>query len=210
LPLANPMTGTQPFATITRRTLLLAGAGAAATVAIPEAAKGASKRWTRKFASYKLRSNWEPLVGSTFTAGTAWGAVSVRLIAVEDIPNLSGQSADFRERSFVLTFEGGPLAAETYRFSHKKLGKPKLAITSGSASAGTFSIVMSNAKLRRKPKRLRKAKKHRATREDRRNAKKQKRRETPKAPEPQAAPAPEPQAEAPKAAPDAPTFEPAN
>ena len=204
------MTGTHPSPTITRRVLLLAGAGAAATAAIPQAAKGASKAWAGKFASHKLRSNWEPLVGSELKVGTGWGpGVRSRLIAVEDIPNLSKQTADFRERSFVLVFQGGPLAAATYSFSHKRLGKCSLAITSGDAD--TYSIVMANAKLRRKPKRLKKPKKNRAAREDRRKAKK-KRSAAPKAPAPEPKAAPEKAAPAPepKAAPDATTFESAN
>lgn len=202
------MPGTHPCATITRRTLLLAGAGAAATAAIPEVAKGASKRFVAKTKPHMLRSTWEELVGTQLQVTTGWGAVPARLVAVEDIPNLSGQTADFRERAFVLRFEGGPVAAATYRFHHKRIGKPELAVTSGAGSS--FSVVMSNAKLRRRKKslRVRKAKKHRDTRADRRAAKKHRRADTPpKAPEPKAAPEPAPKAAAPG---DGTTYESAN
>ena len=188
------MTGTNPCASITRRTLLLAGAGAAASVAIPEVAKGASKQFLAKTKPYLLRSTWEQLVGRKLNVATGWGSVGVRLVAVEDIPNLSGQTADFRERSFVLRFSGGPVEAAIYRFKHKLIGKPKLAVTSGDPDGDGFSVVLSNAKLRRKRKRLgvQKAKKHRETRKDRRAARKHSRKPAPKAPEPKAAPAPEP------------------
>lgn len=159
------MTGNSETATITRRTLLLASAGAAATAAIPEVASAASKRFSERFRPHLLRSTYEPLVGQDFTVGGWAGSTTLRLVAVEDIPNLSGQTADFRERSFVLLFQGpadAPLEAGMYRFKHKRTGRCDLTISSSSLGWGVqdYAVVLANAKRRaKKPKGFRRRRK---------------------------------------------------
>jgi hypothetical protein len=155
------MTGYRTTGTITRRTLLLAGAGAAATAAIPEMASAASKRFTERFRPHLLRSTYESLVGQSFTVGGWAGSTQLRLVAVQDIPNLSGQTADFRERSFVLLFQGdagAPLEAAMYRFKHKRTGTFSLTISTSTVGWGVqdYTVVVANAKRRAKvPKRFR-------------------------------------------------------
>jgi hypothetical protein len=159
---------------ITRRSLLLAGTGAAAAAAIPSVAEAAAKKLGERFRPHLLRSSYERLAGTDFKVG-AWGAapIRLRLVEVRDIPNLSKQTADFKERSFVLVFQGpagSPLAAETYRFSHKRLGKFELAISSVTAGSTVidYAVVIANARRAAKPKkRVRKHRKHASKYKDR-------------------------------------------
>ena len=194
------MTGVDSPGTITRRTLLLAGAGAAATAAIPSAAHAASKRWSERFRPHLLRSTYEPLVGQEFTVGGWAGSTRVRLALVRDIPNLSGQTPDFKERAFILVFQGAkatPLEAATYRFKHKKTGAFDLSITSSNEGWDTqdYTVVVANARRRaknRKKLKVKKPKRPRTTYEDRTKARRERKLGRPKPPA--AAPAPEPAA----------------
>lgn len=203
------MTGIETSGTITRRTLLLAGAGTAAAAAIPSAASAASKRFSERFRPHLLRSTYEPLVGQEFKVGGWAGSTSLRLAAVSDIPNLTGQTADFRERAFVLLFQGpkgAPLDAAMYRFKHKKTGACDLAISSSNegASSHDYTVVIANARRRakgRKKLKVKKPKKPRTRYEDRNKARREKKLGRPKPPEPRA-PAPA----TPKSVPEADSF----
>jgi hypothetical protein len=73
------MTGLASPGQITRRTLLLAGAGAAASAAIPEIAKASQKALKRR--SHIVRATWEELVGKTLQVQDRWVAsVPVTLV----------------------------------------------------------------------------------------------------------------------------------
>jgi hypothetical protein len=99
------MTGLAPSGQITRRTLLLAGAGAAASAAIPGIAKAGEKALRRR--SHLVRATWEELVGKTLQVQDRWVApVQVTLVSVTDVPNISNQDETFRARSFILRFQG--------------------------------------------------------------------------------------------------------
>src|SRR3712207_4320018 len=99
------MTGSAPSGHITRRSLLLAGAGAAATAAIPDIARASQKALKRR--SHLVRATWEDLVGTTLQVQDRWVApVTVTLVSVTDIPNISNQDESFRARSFVVLLHG--------------------------------------------------------------------------------------------------------
>src|SRR3712207_23212 len=109
------MTGPAPAGHITRRTLLLAGAGAAATAASPDIALAAKKKALSK--SHLDRAAWEPLVGEVlFVRNRGFTPVPLTLVKVGDF-EISRQSKTFKERSFYLVFHGpadSPLADVTH------------------------------------------------------------------------------------------------
>jgi hypothetical protein len=111
------LTGLQPSRAFTRRSLLLAGAGAAATAAIPKMAVAAAKEASRP--THLDRSSWQPFVGTILeTRNQASPRVPLLLVRIGDPATSYGQSEAFRERTFVLVFrgpDGQPLAEATHR-----------------------------------------------------------------------------------------------
>jgi hypothetical protein len=211
------MTGLVPSGQITRRTLLLAGAGAAATAAIPEIARASQKALKRR--SHLVRDTWEQLVGKVLQVQDRWVApVPVTLVSVTDIPNLSGQDKRFRRASFVLVLRGPadpPLGDGVHMVKVKGAGVVEVYFSSATlTSAGwEYVAVFANGRRRARPlrdphtkgsrkQRRRSGKKARARKKDPPKAKRPERERAPEAkPAPPAEAAPEPQPAAPEPAP---------
>ncbi len=209
------MTGLASPGHITRRTLLLAGAGAAASVAIPEIAKAGQKALQRR--SPYLRATWEDLVGKTLQVQDRWVApVPVTLVSVSDIPNISKQDDSFRARSFVLLFHGAAepaLGEGVHRIKVKGAGVVEVYFSSvvQAGDGWDYVAVFANGKRRQRPprqprgkgsKKQRRRSGKKRDREARRDARRGERAEKPAAEkpkpvEPQAPAAPEPQPAAP-------------
>ena len=154
------MTGLAHPGQITRRSLLLAGAGAAAVAAIPDVAMAAKKKVLRR--SHLDRSTWEPLVGTTLWVrdrGTT--PVPVTLLAVTDIGVQMKQTDSFREKTFVLHFRSAaetPLAIDTHLIKLDGVGKVQVWFSSANLTADgwEYVAVFANGKLRqRAPKKPR-------------------------------------------------------
>ncbi|MDQ3934725.1 MAG: hypothetical protein M3340_08865 [Actinomycetota bacterium] len=220
------MTGLAPSGEITRRTLLLAGAGAAATAAIPDIAMAAQKRLRKR--SHLDRATWEPLIGTVLeTRNPGLPPVPLTLMKVADLPGVSEQTGAFRERSFVLVFSGPtgqPLGDGMHVLRVPGAGKISIwfADSDLTAAGWTYVAIFANAKRRqgrvRKPRGKGSRKQSREHGERarpqgetrRKKARKAKRRRDPEA-APKAAPAkPEepapakPEEPAPKPAPESP------
>jgi hypothetical protein len=212
------MTGLAPSGHITRRSLLLAGAGAAAAAAVPDIAMAAKTKVLRR--SHLDRSTWTPLVGTTlWVRDRGVAPVPVTLLRVSDITVQLKQSEKFRERSFVLVFRSAadtPLAMDTHLIKLKGIGKVPVWFSHATLTADgwEYVAVFANGRLRARPVKKPRGKDSRGQagqRGERRPAKRRKRRrkaasprsDKPAAPaEPQPAP-PAPPAPAP-AAPAAP------
>ena len=149
------MTGPARSGQLTRRTLLLAGAGAAATAAIPDIALAAKKKALRR--THLDRSTWEPLVGTTLWVrdrGTA--PVPVTLLRVADVGVQMKQTDSFRERTFVLHFRSAadtPLAVDTHLIKLKGIGKVEVWFSSANLAPDgwEYVAVFANGKLRQRP-----------------------------------------------------------
>jgi hypothetical protein len=202
------MTGPAPSGHITRRSLLLAGAGAAAAAALPDIAMAAKRKVLRR--SHLDRSTWEPLVGTTlWVRDRGFLPVPVTLLRVSDIAVQLKQSDKFREKTFVLAFRSAadtPLALETHLIKLKGIGKVPVWFSHATLTADgwEYVAVFANGRLRARP--LRKprgggSRRQRGSRGERTERKRRRRRKKakpapelqPKAPapaEPQPAPAP--------------------
>lgn len=148
------MTGLAPPGHITRRSLLLAGAGAAASAAIPGIARASEKALRRR--SHLVRSTWEDLVGKTLQVQDRWVApVPVTLVSVADIPNISRQDDRFRARSFVLVFHGPAepaLAEGIHLVKVKGAGVAEVYLSSAfqTADGWDYTAVFANGKRRQR------------------------------------------------------------
>lgn len=154
------MTGLEASGAITRRSLLLAGAGAAAAAAIPNIATAAAKKVAKR--SHLDRSTWEPLVGTLLeTRNLGLPRVPIVLAAISDMPVSHGQTDRVRERTFALVFRGPagqPLADATHRLFVPGLGKIDIWFSSAREIEGgwEYVAVFANARVKqrlpRKPK----------------------------------------------------------
>ena len=149
------LTGLDPSRAISRRTLLLAGAGVAATAAIPKAAVAAGRKLAAP--SHLDRSTWEPLVGKLIeTRNRGYAPVPLLLARVSDATPSYGQSDRFRERSFVLVFrgpEGQPLADATHALMVPGVGEVEVWFSSATPIGGgwEYIAVYANARVRQRP-----------------------------------------------------------
>lgn len=149
------LTGLGPSGAITRRTLLLAGAGAAASAAIPKVAVAAAKQVAGP--SHLDRSTWEPLVGTLLeTRNPGAPRVPLLLVRISDPDTSFGQSDRFLERSFALVFrgpEGQPLADATHRLFVPGVGKVDVWFSSANltGSGWEYVAVFSNSRVRQRP-----------------------------------------------------------
>lgn len=181
------LTGLEPSGAITRRALLLAGAGAAATVAIPKVAVAATKGITAP--SHLDRSTWEPLVGAILeTRNSGSPRVPLLLVSIGDPATSYGHKDRFLERSFSLVFRGPagqPLADATHRLFVPGVGKVDVWFSSANLTEDgwEYVVVFSNSRLRqRAPKKPRATRGQRAqarsrSRKSEKAARKQRRRQ---------------------------------
>ena len=192
---------------ITRRSLLLAGAGVAATAAIPDIAFAARKKLRR---SHLDRSTWEPLVGTqVFVRNRGFTPVPLTLVKVGDLGMAKANKREgFRERTFYLVLHGpadAPLAAETHTIKVPGVGKVGVWFSSVRQIDGAWEYIaiFANARTRgRPPKKPRtKGSKEQGRRSGRKrsgaNRTEARKTEAPKTPAEKPAAAPEPQAAAP-------------
>lgn len=141
--------------------MLLAGAGAAATVAIPNVAVAAAKRVAPR--SHLDRSTWEPLVGTILeTRNPGMPRVPLLLEKIEDTSTSYGRTAKYQERSFILVFRGPagqPLADSTHRLAVPGVGKVDIWFASSSPrdDGWSYVAVFSNSRVRQRPPRKPKA-----------------------------------------------------
>ena len=141
---------------MTRRSLLLAGAGAAATAAIPDIALAAKKKVLRR--SHLDRSTWEPLVGTTlWVRDRGMTPVPVTLLSVADIPVQMKQSEAFRQKTFVLRFRSAadtPLSEDTHLIKLKGIGKVPVWFSSAALApeGWEYVAVFANGKLHARPR----------------------------------------------------------
>lgn len=150
------MTGTAPLAgEITRRSLLLAGAGVAAAAAIPKAAVAAGKKATRP--SHMHRSSWTPHVGRILeTRNRGYPRVPLVLVRIEDAAVSYGQTAKFRERSFTLVFRGPagqPLLPGSHTLFLPRVGKIQIHFSSADLTddGWVYVALFANARVRQRP-----------------------------------------------------------
>jgi hypothetical protein len=134
--------------------LLLAGAGAAATAAIPDIALAAKKKALSK--SHLDRAAWEPLVGEPlFVRNRGYAPIPVTLLRVGDFPS-SNKKKSYRERTFYLVFRGpadAPLALDTHLIKVPGIGKVKVWFSHAYQVEGAWEYVavFANAKARQRP-----------------------------------------------------------
>lgn len=204
------MTGpAAPSGHITRRTLLLAGAGAAAAAAIPDIALAAKEKVLGK--SQNDRSAWEPLVGTQlFVRNRGFTPVPITLVKIGDL-SPEKQTDAYKERAFYLVFHGpadAPLAADTHTIKVPGVGKAGVWFSSARQIDGAWEYVavFANAKVRgRAPKKPRAKGSKKQARRSGRKARDRKKGATRKAerrkapPTPKAEPAPAPESSAPAA-----------
>jgi hypothetical protein len=151
------MTGLEPRGAITRRTLLLAGAGTAAAAAIPSIATAAGKRLAQR--SHLVRSTWEPLVGTVLeTRNRGLPRVPLLLLKISDFPTSYGQTDKFLERTFALVFRGPagqPLAEATHVFFVPGVGKVDIWFSSSRLTdeGWEYVAIFSNSKIKQRPPR---------------------------------------------------------
>jgi Domain of unknown function (DUF6916) len=151
------LTGLEPSGAITRRSLLLAGAGVAATAAIPKVAIAAGKRVARP--SHLDRSTREPLVGTVLeTRNRGLDRVPLVLLKIGDPATSYGQNDKFLERSFSLVFRGPagqPLADGTHILFVPGVGKIEIWFSSAhlTEEGWEYVAVFSNSRLRQRPPR---------------------------------------------------------
>jgi hypothetical protein len=148
------MTGLAPSGQITRRSLLLAGAGAAAAVAIPDIALAAKEKVLRR--SHLDRSTWEPLAGTTmWVRNRGVAPVQVTLVKVADL-DTSKQTEAYRGKAFYLVFQAPadqPLAADTHLIELGGIGKVPVWFSSARQIPGgwEYVAVFANAKIKARP-----------------------------------------------------------
>ncbi|HEX8067181.1 MAG TPA: hypothetical protein VF520_11710 [Thermoleophilaceae bacterium] len=130
------------------------------------------------------RSTYEPLLGTDFAmTGLDGRTVAIKLIDVSDLPDRpKRQSERFRERAFVLLFQGPidqPLATDLYRVKHPKIGTFDLGISSALVSWGAweYSAVVANAKFHKRARRSSKRVDEREARRERRRRARAERRD---------------------------------
>jgi hypothetical protein len=202
------MTGLAPSGQITRRTLLLAGAGAAASAAIPEIARASQKALRHR--SHLVRATWEQLVGKTLQVKDRWVApVLVTLVSVNDVPNISKQDERFRSSSFVLLLHGPAepaLGVGVHLVKVKGAGVVEVYFSSAvqAGDGWDYVAVFANGKRRQRPPRKPRTKGSKKQR--RRSGKKRAAERKPEAPK-KAAPS-EPAPESKPAVPSEPAPEP--
>jgi hypothetical protein len=149
------MTGRVPPRAITRRTLLLAGAGAAATAAIPKVAMAAAEAVAP--ATHLDRSTWEPLVGTIIeTRNRGYPRVPLQLMSISDTDTTYGQTDKIQERSFVLVFRGPvgqPLMDTTHTLFVPGVGKVDIWFSSARLTdeGWDYVAVFSNSRIRQRP-----------------------------------------------------------
>ena len=149
------LTGLAPREGITRRSLLLAGAGVAAAAAIPNVAVAGAKKLARPKAID--RSTWEPLVNTILeTRNRGYARVPLVLAKIEDVAILSGQTERFRQRSFILFFRGPagqPLAEGTHKLFVPRVGKIDIWLsgTNLTDDGWEYQAIFANARLRQRP-----------------------------------------------------------
>jgi hypothetical protein len=197
------MTGPAPLrGQITRRTLLLAGAGVAATAAIPDIALAAKEKVLGK--SHLDRSAWEPLVGTQLDVrNRGFTPVPVTLVKVGDLSPVK-QTDGYKERAFYLVFQGpadAPLAADTHTIKVPGIGKVNVWFSSARQvpEGWEYVAVFANAKVRaRAPKKPRAKGSRKQGRRSGRKAKDRKKdpKRTPERKPEKREPAPVPKAEA--------------
>ena len=151
------LTGLTPSGEITRRSLLLAGAGVAAAAAIPNVAVAAGKKVARP--SHLDRSTWEPLVGTIVeTRNRGLARVPLVLLRIDDPAVSYGKTAKFRQRAFTLVFRGPhgqPLLPGTHRLFVPRVGKVDVWLSSADLGdeGWTYTAVFANARVRQRPPR---------------------------------------------------------
>jgi hypothetical protein len=151
------LTGLEPPGAITRRSLLLAGAGVAATAAIPKVAIAAGKKVARR--THLDRSTWEPLVGTVVeTRNRGLARVPLLLFKIGDPATSYGQTEKFRERTFTLAFRGPagqPLADGTHTLFVPGVGKVEIWFSSAhlTGDGWEYVAVFSNSRVRQRPPR---------------------------------------------------------
>ena len=178
-----------PSGEITRRSLLLAGAGVAAAAAIPNAAVAAGKKVARP--SHLDRSTWEPLVGTILeTRNRGLARVPLVLARIDDAAVSYGNTEKFRRRSFTLVFRGPsgqPLLPGTHKLFVPRVGKVDVWLSSADLGddGWTYTAVFANARVRQRPPkkpRLSGSKEQRTERAKRRRRKRLRRLTAGKAP----------------------------
>jgi hypothetical protein len=148
------MTGLAPSGQITRRSLLLAGAGAAAVAAIPDIALAAKEKLLRR--SHLDRSTWEPLVGTAlWVRNRGVAPVQLTLVKVGDL-DPPKQTEAFKEKAFYLVFQGPadqPLAADTHLIKIEGIGKVSVWFSSARQipEGWEYVAVFANAKAKARP-----------------------------------------------------------
>jgi hypothetical protein len=149
------LTGLAPSGEITRRSLLLAGAGVAAGAANPNVAVAAGKKVARP--SHLDRPTWEPLVGTILeTRNRGLPRVPLVLARIDDAAVTYGQTERFRKRSFTLVFRGPagqPLMPGTHTLFVPRVGKVEIWLSSADLGddGWTYTAVFANARVRQRP-----------------------------------------------------------
>ena len=131
---------------ITRRRLLGIGGAAAATLALPGAARAAGKAPVTR-ASWLERASFTRRVGQTFTAtGPDGRSVPLVLKSVGDLSGKTsrGRTLTGRNDAFALTFKSSGSLPEqgVLKFSHAQLGSAQLFAVPGTT---TLSVVVNRS-----------------------------------------------------------------
>ena len=149
------MTGFAPPRDISRRSFLIAGAGAAATAALPDVALAARKKAGKL--DPMRRSTWEPLVGTIVEVrNDGRTPVPLEVLEVKDLIAPPKQSDAFKERSFAVVFRGSlgePLAADTHRIRVPRSGKVRIWFSAARLQddGWYYTAIFANAKMKGRP-----------------------------------------------------------
>ena len=207
------MPRTSPSLAISRRSLLVAGTGAAvaAALATPTSVLAKGKRFVTR--THLRRSSYQPLIGSDFNMrGASDSKIPLKLVEVADTAWPPKPSVQVQEKAFELIFDGPiatPLSGGTYSATHPDLGRFDLAISEGVPEGpawryvATFNNVKVGLKKKHKKPKARKSKSQRgdhagAARRRKAHSKaadKAKKPEAPKLQQQPSEPAPAPSAE---------------
>ncbi|HEX8073831.1 MAG TPA: hypothetical protein VF545_02515 [Thermoleophilaceae bacterium] len=143
----------RPFnpAPVTRRTLVLTSAGAAAAASLGGPGRALAARGRPKRPRHLKRSSYRNLVGQPFkVSGFGW-VTTISLLEIRNLEWPRHPDAIVRERSFALIFEAPvtpPLEANVYTLRQRSLGKFRALIvpgTPGSDGTTRYAIVYNNA-----------------------------------------------------------------
>ena len=126
-----------PVGPVARRTVVVAGAAGAATLAL-----GGESAYAAPVRKAPGRKRWEQLVGTKFTATLDGRTVTLRLDAVEDAmyrPREASKKllAKWRRKTYVLVFSSSSATSEgLWTLRHRSTGRFQLYVQPSAAARG--------------------------------------------------------------------------